>query len=357
MSTASGVPQHHPDAVSPGYTKYDIIACIFTFLAASCVALRFYHRSRSNDYKWDDWAVLVSLIFTIGVLIGTLLISAPSIAGAGYQITTYTIPELNTYFKIALASDVLYNFSVAASKASIVLFYHRIFSVDQKFLLFMRIVGFLIMGNCLTAALGLIFSDNPVQAQWNVGMPHTSINERAFWTCMAVINILLDTMILAVPLVKLWSLHLSTQRKLLISSLFVLGAFTIVTSILRIVYLLVVDIDDITYTLTEAGIWTNVEMNLSIVCACTPVIYGFLHRRQKDRSISKEESGWVPGKISETLVTIGSAPSKFDHSFKGNQSGISVQETISHTGAEMDGETHSLVPILPIHIRREYEVR
>lgn len=224
MSTATEVPTLHPDKISHGYLVYDIVACILTFLAAVCVALRFVHRARTNDFRWDDWAILASLVFAVGVLVGTLLISVPSIAGAGYHITTYTIPQLNNYFKLALASDVLYNFSVAGSKASILFFYRRIFSIDGQFLVFMRIIGGLIVANCLAAALGLILSDNPVQAQWNVGMPYTTINGPAFWTTMAVMNIVLDILILGIAQIRVWKLNMSLQRKLLISSLFILGA-------------------------------------------------------------------------------------------------------------------------------------
>jgi hypothetical protein len=224
MSTSSEIPVLHPNAVSPGYTKYDIVACVLTFLAAICVALRFAHRSRNRDYALDDWTALASLVFAVGVLIGTILISIPSIAGAGYHITTYTVAQLNNYLKLALASDVLYNFSVAGSKASIVFFYHRIFSIDDHFMIFMRIILVLIVRNCLAAALGLIFADRPVQSQWNVGMPYTFINDRAFWTAMAVVNIVLDMLILGIAQFKVWKLNMSLRRKVLVSFVFMLGA-------------------------------------------------------------------------------------------------------------------------------------
>lgn len=224
MSTAGEIPTHHPNTVSSGYFTYDIVAGILTFVAVVCVALRFVHRSRTSDYRWDDWAVLASAVFDVGVLIGTFLISAPSIAGAGYHIATYSVPELNNYLKIALACNVLYNVSVAFSKASILFFYRRIFSIDGQFLLFMRFMGVLIVGNCLAAAFGLIFADNPVQAQWNVGMPYTTFNDRTFWTIMAVVNIVLDVMILGVAQFKVWKLRMSARRKLLISLVFLLGA-------------------------------------------------------------------------------------------------------------------------------------
>jgi energy-converting hydrogenase Eha subunit A len=225
MSTADELPTLHPHAVSPGAFVHIIIACIFTLLAAICVVLRFVQRRRSREFWWDDWAILGSLVFAFGgVLVCTLLISAPSIGAAGYHINTYTVDQLNTYFKLMLAANVLYNPSIALSKASILFFYRHIFSVDGQFLMFMRIMGFFIIGNCLAAMLGLIFSSNPVEAQWNVGLPATTINGPAFWAVMAVVNIVLEMAILAIAQIKVWKLQLSPRKKLLISGVLLLGA-------------------------------------------------------------------------------------------------------------------------------------
>ncbi|ESZ89959.1 hypothetical protein SBOR_9649 [Sclerotinia borealis F-4128] len=335
---------HHPNAVSPGYVTYDIVACILTFIATICVVLRFIHRSRTKDYMLDDWAILLSLIFDIGVLIGTLLISAPSVSGAGYHITAYTIPELNMYFKLALASNVLYNMLVNASKASILLFYRRIFSVDRQYLVFMRFMAVIIPLNCLAAVCGLIFSTNPVRAQWNVGMPHSSMNDRLFWTIMAVVNILLDILILGIALVKVWNLHMSWRRKAITSTVFLLGGLCYYHYKHPADYL---SIDD---TLTEAGIWTNVETNLSIICACAPVLYKFFRdNNSNERAASNQSSGWRPRKLIGTLVTIGSAPAKVKDS--------GFQDSTDHTIFETDGETHSMEPLAPIHVRKEYQIK
>jgi len=55
-------------------------------------------------------------------------------------------------------------------------------------------------------------------------MKYTTFNDRAFWTTMAVINIVLDVMILGIAQFKVWKLRMSARRKLLISLVFLLGA-------------------------------------------------------------------------------------------------------------------------------------
>lgn len=110
------------------------------------------------------------------------------------------------------------------SKVSVLLFYKRIFSIDRKFRVSLGITVFLIVAYFLSAAAGLIFATNPVNAQWKYWLPHTSISDKPFWLAMAVINISLDVVILAIPQTKVWKLQLSTRKKALVSLVFLLGA-------------------------------------------------------------------------------------------------------------------------------------
>lgn len=105
-----------------------------------------------------------------------------------------------------------------------VLFYQRIFSVDRTFRLFTRIIMALVEMTCIIYLCGLIFADNPVPAQWNVTLPHTSINSVAFDTIMGAISILLDLAIVGVVQHTVWQLHMNNVHKIGLSLLFLLTA-------------------------------------------------------------------------------------------------------------------------------------
>lgn len=96
--------------------------------------------------------------------------------------------------------------------------------MDTSFLIFMRVLLFLIIGQFFTSVFGLIFTTNPVQAQWDGSIPHTMINTKPFYITTAIVNILLDTAILAFAQVKVWHLQLDLKRKLLLSVVFLVGA-------------------------------------------------------------------------------------------------------------------------------------
>ncbi|KAI0438673.1 hypothetical protein F4803DRAFT_534193 [Xylaria telfairii] len=359
MSDAA-TPSLHPNVISSGYLTYSIVTGVLVLIAAICVLLRFVYRLRNRDFGWDDWTILGALITDIGMFICNVLISLPSLGGAGYHIGTYSPGQLQLWAKIGLAAEVLYNPTIALAKISILLFYQRIFPMDTPFLIFMRVLLFFIIGQFFSSVLGLIFTTNPVQAQWDSSIPHTTINTKPFYITTAIVNILLDTAILAFAQVKVWHLQLDLKRKLLLSVVFLVGALTIISSILRVIYLETVDPNDPTYSLTIPGIWTNVEASLGIICPCLPLVYGLgrscfsRHNPRRTTTSPGHSYNRKPG----SLVTFGSSPPKFkrgDLSYTNDvQLGTDGYEVICEPN--MDGEMHSMAPLDPVRIRTEYSV-
>lgn len=239
----------HPNHISPVYVTFLAVVSVMTVLSAISSILRFVQR-KSVGFFWDDWCILGALVFAFGFLVTTTLVA--TITFAGYHVGEYSMWELNTYMKvwssllsrttfrvldksnrglrthqIALANNIIYNASITLSKASVLFFYHRIFGVDRTQKLQLRIVSLLLIGYFLSALFGLIFADSPVEAQWNITLPHTSIHNKAFWCSMAVINMCLDLIILAIPQTRVWRLQLSAKRKILLSLVFLLGALSV----------------------------------------------------------------------------------------------------------------------------------
>lgn len=235
----------HPPQLTSKHINFLIVSSVMIFLSTLVVVLRFIQRTtlvRSEKrFWWDDWFILAALLCAYGNLGGGIADKY-----TGYHITEYAVEELNDFSKVigpfakldlhkpfvdlmclpqnTLAEETLYNASVALSKASLLFFYSRIFSVDKTLLLIFRIVGFIVFGYCMAADFGLIFAKHPVEAQWNVTQPHTSINDMAFWISMAVINICLDITILAIPQIKVRKLHMSRRRRMAVQGVFLLGA-------------------------------------------------------------------------------------------------------------------------------------
>ncbi|PYI26787.1 hypothetical protein BP00DRAFT_450878 [Aspergillus indologenus CBS 114.80] len=342
-----------PDHISPLYVVFLSVAGVMTFVSTCLVVARFISRSLTISIKWDDWFCLLALIFAYGFLCTTALVA--TVGHSGYHITQYTDPlVLEKFFQITLANNVIYNVSVGLTKISILLFYQRIFAINKTFLLCTWVIAGLSVGACLAAVFGLIFSSNPVEAQWKYWMPSTTIHNKSFWIAMGIVNILLDATILALPQPVVWRLHQTRRRRILLSLVFSLGGFVCVASIIRLIYMATVDITDLTYTFVTPGIWTMVEMNMSIICACLPVIPNLVQHVRTSRSTVGASTGW--------------SSMAYLRAFRSNKSGFSAPSSIrSHTDgsrqglytdietANTEGNNYHLGDVSRVHVKMDLQ--
>ncbi|KAF9883847.1 hypothetical protein FE257_002738 [Aspergillus nanangensis] len=85
----------------------------------------------------------------------------------------------------------------------------------------------------------------------------------------AVLNIASDLAVVAVPIPTILNLHLSVKQKVTIGGILALGSAVVVCSVVRLPYVLLLDkTPDVTYTEAILGVWSIVEVNLGIICAC-----------------------------------------------------------------------------------------
>lgn len=85
--------------------------------------------------------------------------------------------------------------------------------------MFSRIMIALIASQSIASIFGLIFTTDPVQAQWNVLMPHTKLNEKAFWMATCTIQILFDLAIMCIVQHRVWQLQVQRSHRVLLSLL------------------------------------------------------------------------------------------------------------------------------------------
>lgn len=118
---------------------------------------------------------------------------------------------------------MLYNISIGLSKVSVLLSYCRIFKIRKPFRVATWIVAFFVFGYVVSADLGLIFAYSPIEGQWKLWIPSTSIDLIPFYMAEGSINIVLDFVILCLPQPLIWKLKLSSKDKVLLSAVFCVG--------------------------------------------------------------------------------------------------------------------------------------
>ncbi|KAH9995140.1 hypothetical protein F4779DRAFT_607738 [Xylariaceae sp. FL0662B] len=85
----------------------------------------------------------------------------------------------------------------------------------------------------------------------------------------AVLNIVSDFAVIITPIPTIYNLHLTTKQKISLGALMALGSAVVVCSIARLPYVIQMSTTpDVTYTEAILGVWSIVEVNLGVICAC-----------------------------------------------------------------------------------------
>lgn len=86
-------------------------------------------------------------------------------------------------------------------------------------------------------------------------------------------NVALDIIVVVMPMPYVWRLHAPLAQRLILGGMFVLGTFISVVSSVRLIIFLRIPIatsGDVTYNFREIILWSIVEINIGLVCACLP---------------------------------------------------------------------------------------
>ena len=126
--------------------------------------------------------------------------------------------------KMAIANISLWLATAAATKASLLLLYYRLFSPSQRFCLAIYIVTAIVFCQWLSLTLASIFQCNPIAAFWD----HTiqgavCINLPRFTVVSGVLNLMTDVLILCLPIPMVWGLNTTNAQKVTLTGIFLLG--------------------------------------------------------------------------------------------------------------------------------------
>ncbi|KAL2036678.1 hypothetical protein N7G274_010549 [Stereocaulon virgatum] len=249
---------------------------VMMILAALAVFLRLVSRKISAaKFGIDDALIIVALLFSWALSIdGFLAVHY----GFGLHEITLSQDDIVNYAKADWASQIIFAAAITTTKLSLLFFYHRIFPV-RKFTTILIITGIVMIGWCIALICSVIFGCKPVNYFWNKTIQGGHcINENVLSYGITAANIATDVIVLVLPIPWLWNLQMRTAKKLALSGIFLLGSFVCIAGIVRIPLLLQLRLYDVTWTITKAGIWINVECNIGVVSACLPVMWPLIKR-------------------------------------------------------------------------------
>ncbi|OTB01439.1 hypothetical protein M426DRAFT_14464 [Hypoxylon sp. CI-4A] len=254
------------DTYAQRLTTGIVLTCLT--LSVLSFGLRLYARNVSGaKLWWDDYWMFAPMIICIAMstndFIGLAYGSGKHEADLDEDMVTGFMKNLYTYM-------LFWSMGVFSVKVGILIFYWRIFHTRDFRVSALAVGGFsllIFISNFFT----FTFQCTPISSFWEQRMEHC-INQHVFYIASAVINVVGDIAVLALPLPVVWRLNTSRSKKWSLSFLFLLGAFVCVASIFRIVGVYEIKPRDFTYSNLSGGLWSTVEVEIGFICANLPAI-------------------------------------------------------------------------------------
>ncbi|PSN72084.1 hypothetical protein BS50DRAFT_544407 [Corynespora cassiicola Philippines] len=226
-------------------------------------------------FQLEDGAVVGAWISSIGtqavLLVGWLR------GVMGVHAWEISLEDYGLYSRLILAAPLVYALCTACAKSALCLFYGRL-SPSVAFRIAINATLFLIVGAYTGIFFSLLFACRPIAASWDPTLTTIAkcVNRGAIYITTAVVGIVTDVILLAIPIPLIWRLQMPLKQKIGLTGMFVIGSITIVTSIIRLVVLLpALTSMDQPWVIGEGTLWIFVESNLLVICCCLPTLRRF----------------------------------------------------------------------------------
>ncbi|KAL2070037.1 hypothetical protein VTL71DRAFT_14717 [Oculimacula yallundae] len=267
---------HHlcEDPIRDRRKFYNTLNNVFGIASAVAVLLRFYSRWKSTQPFWyDDYSIGFLLI--IGIPSTIMNVQGLTYNGLGLDIWQVGFRQITDFIHVFFAMELLYFIHVGLVKLSILFFFLRLFPCPT----FRKWVWGTIILNTIITFLFLmigILQCAPIRfywKRWDNEHRGSCLNINALGWSNAGISIAFDIWMLGLPMTQLRSLKLHWKKKLAVASMFSVGAFVTIVSIIRLRSLVKFSASqNPTWDYIDIGSWSTVEINVAIICACMPNI-------------------------------------------------------------------------------------
>ncbi|KAM7190474.1 hypothetical protein V8F33_009457 [Rhypophila sp. PSN 637] len=225
--------------------QIQIPCAVFVAVTTFVVTVRLWARIKLRSWSgigWDDGIIVVSWVFATAV---SALMMASCSYGFGQHFVNISPSNKLITLKLFYIAQGFYKLTINLTKISILFLYLRIF-VKKWFRATCLTHLALVIGYMVATFAASVWQCTPISRAWDKSVPGTCISITANWYANAGFSISTDLIILALPMYPIYTSMLPLGQKIALMVVFAL--------------------DDI-----DSSIWTMIEMNLAIICACLPV--------------------------------------------------------------------------------------
>lgn len=225
---------------------------------------------------------------------------------------TLQADQITNVLHFYFMGEIFYVLALGVSKISILCFYLRVFPSKDFRRLIYGVMG-LSVAYTIAFFFATTFQCTPVSyawTQWDGLHTGTCSDIHLQGWVAAGVNIILDAIVMILPLKHLAGLNMNIKRKLMVMSMFSVGIIVIVISALRLYTLAhFANSKNITWDYFEAGFWSLLEIDVSIICGSMPA-----HRYLVSKVWPKIKLTFHSGRSQATKLTglTGSSATKLD---------------------------------------------
>ena len=175
------------------------------------------------ELGWDDYTIVLTLLAGVPsvVVIDRGLVTN----GLGRDVWTVPFDRITAFVRWLYVVEVLYFFQMTLLKLTLLFFFLRIFPKTAIRNILKGTIVFTILYG-LAFVIVAIFQCRPISANWtNWDKEHVNqcINVNALAWSHAIISIVLDLWMLALPLYEIFRLQLSWRKKVSVAVMFLVG--------------------------------------------------------------------------------------------------------------------------------------
>ncbi|KAL4933239.1 CFEM domain-containing protein [Aspergillus undulatus] len=257
---------------------FPIVNIVGIVVAIVSVVLRVTNRIVAGQLGLDDYTIVAALLVAVAISgVGFPL----KTHGLGKNIWTVPFDDISETMKLFFIEENLYVFCTALVKLSMLFLYLRLFPNRP-----LRLAIFASLW--ITAAWGLgsffaqIFSCKPISFYWNQwDGEHEGkcSSHNNLLLGHAIINIVLDVLVIALPMPVLLRLQMSLEKRIGMCIMFAVGLVVTVISILRLVEAVGFNTTmNPTKDFVPVGVWSLLEIDIGIMCSCMPGIRAVFKR-------------------------------------------------------------------------------
>ncbi|KHO10776.1 hypothetical protein MAA_11622 [Metarhizium robertsii ARSEF 23] len=280
-----------PSGIDLSQDKRPLIVAISVttwILAFTTVACRIVGRRMRGLQLWlDDWFIVAALPPSLGHVLGMAAYAVSH--GLGRHVWAAKRDCLYAWALGLFVAEICYTLTLVFVELSILSFFWRSFSVRDSIQWPILILASIV---CIWGAAVLLVTFLqclPTRAIWERFDPANSMSANnytcevdpvKFFYANAIPTIVTDLVMLMLPVPYVWRLQLPRIQKIALGCVFLAGVFVTIISMIRFYHLLSLDLEDpdITWNFVTVGIWSFVEGNTAIVCACLPFLRPVMNR-------------------------------------------------------------------------------